>query len=43
VRERLMATGADLVGSTPETLAAFIQTEIAKWSRMVKFADARID
>ncbi len=43
VRERLMATGADLVGSTPEFLAEFIKREIAKWSRMVKFSDARID
>lgn len=43
VRERLMGVGADLVGSTPDYLAEFIKTELAKWSRLVKFSEARID
>lgn len=43
VRERLIGAGADLVGSTPEFLAGFIKTEIAKWTRVVKQADVRID
>ncbi len=43
VRERLIGVGADLVGSTPEFLAEFIKTEIAKWARVVKQADVRID
>ncbi len=43
VRERLMAVGADLVGSTPDYLADFIKTELAKWHRLVKFSEARID
>jgi len=43
VRERLIGAGADLVGSTPEFLAGFIKGEIAKWARVVKQADVRID
>jgi len=43
VRERLTGVGVELIGSTPETLAQYIQSEIAKWSRLVKFSEARID
>lgn len=43
VRERLTGVGVELIGSTPEYLAQFIKTEIAKWGRLVKFSEARID
>ena len=43
VRERLTAMGADVIGSTPEFLAVFVKSEIAKWARMVEFSKARID
>lgn len=43
VRERLTGVGVELVGSTPEHLAQFIKSEIAKLSRVVKFSEARID
>jgi len=36
VRERLMGLGAEPVGSTPETFSAYLQTETAKWSKVVK-------
>ena len=43
VRERLTGVGVDLVGSTPEFLAQFIQSEIIKLGRLVKLSEARID
>ena len=43
VRERLTGVGVELIGSTPDQLALFIKAEIAKWSRLVKFSEARID
>lgn len=43
VRERLTGVGVDLVGSTPEFLAQFIRSEIAKLGRLIKLSDARID
>lgn len=43
VRERLTSTGVDLIGSTPQQLAAFIQSEIAKLGKVVKQSGARID
>ena len=33
----------DLVGSTPEFLAQFIQSEMTKLGRLIKLSDARID
>ena len=38
VRERLLADGADPVGSTPEEFAAFLRTETSKWAKVVKDA-----
>ena len=43
VRERLIAVGCDLVGSSPEYLAQFIRSEIVKLGRLVKASDARVD
>lgn len=38
VRERLTAMGAEPSGNTPEEFAAFLRSEIAKWSQVVKSA-----
>ncbi|MEO7729272.1 MAG: tripartite tricarboxylate transporter substrate binding protein [Burkholderiales bacterium] len=43
VSERFTAEGADLVGNTPDEFAAFITSEIAKWSKVVKLSGARED
>lgn len=42
-RERLAQIGVDPVGSTPEEFVSFLRTEIAKWSKVVKEANIRID
>ena len=36
VRERLMAVGAEPVGSTPEQFGNFLRSEITKWAGVVK-------
>lgn len=39
----LADTGSDFVGDTPENFAAFIKTEAAKWSKVVKESGATVD
>jgi tripartite-type tricarboxylate transporter receptor subunit TctC len=39
VRERLMAMGAEPVGSTPEEFTAFIQADMQKWAKVVRAAN----
>jgi tripartite-type tricarboxylate transporter receptor subunit TctC len=41
VKERFAAFGTDAVSSTPEQYAAFIKTEIGKWTQVVKKAGIR--
>jgi tripartite-type tricarboxylate transporter receptor subunit TctC len=41
VRERLHASGAEPVGSTPEQLAAKIESEVARMSKVIKAAGIR--
>lgn len=43
VRERFASLGTVPVGSSPEEFAAFLRTEIEKWSRVVKASGARPD
>ena len=38
LRERLMNSGADPVGNTPEEYSKFVQNEIAKWGKVIKAA-----
>jgi len=42
-REKLAADGAEPVGSTPEQFTAFIQSEIDKWSRVVKSSGIHVE
>ncbi|MBI4192325.1 MAG: tripartite tricarboxylate transporter substrate binding protein, partial [Betaproteobacteria bacterium] len=43
VRDRMVANGADPVGSTPEEFAAYIQAEIVKWAKVIKQSGARVE
>ena len=43
VRDRLVADGAIPVGSTPEEFARFIQSEMVKWSKVVKSSGAKLE
>jgi len=36
VAEKLSAQGMDIVGSKPEVLQAFLQSEIVRWAKVVK-------
>ncbi len=38
IRERLQGLGADPVGNTPEQYTAFMQNEIAKWTKVIRAA-----
>jgi len=41
VRERLEANGAEIVASTPQAFAAYVDAEIVKWARVIKAANIR--
>jgi len=43
IKEKLGASGAVVVGNTPEQFAAWNRNEIAKWSRAVKDSGAKAD
>jgi tripartite-type tricarboxylate transporter receptor subunit TctC len=43
VKEKLAALGLDIATGTPEALASFMQTETAKWAKVVKESGAKPD
>lgn len=43
VRERLLAIGAEPVGSSPEAFSKFVKAEMAKWGGIVKRLDLKLD
>ena len=43
IRAKLVAQGADPVGSTPEEFSAYMRAETAKWARVVKASGAKAD
>jgi len=43
IRARLISEGADVETSTPEELAAFVRSEIPKWSKAIKDSGTKID
>jgi tripartite-type tricarboxylate transporter receptor subunit TctC len=43
VKQRLADQGAEAVGNTPEQFAATIQRDLAKWAKVVKEANVKLD
>lgn len=43
VRQRLQATGAELIGSTPAELDAFRRAELARWSKLARDNRIQLD
>jgi tripartite-type tricarboxylate transporter receptor subunit TctC len=43
IREKLGASGAEVVGNTPEQFAAWNRSEIAKWAKAIKESGARVE
>ncbi len=43
VREAFTRQGAEVSGSTPEQLAAYVSSELAKWSKVVAASGAKLD
>jgi tripartite-type tricarboxylate transporter receptor subunit TctC len=43
LKERLATLGAEGVGSSPGEFKAFVQTEIAKWARVVREAGLKVE
>jgi tripartite-type tricarboxylate transporter receptor subunit TctC len=42
-RQALAKLGIDLIASTPEELAAYIQSEIPKWADIIKASGTKLD
>jgi tripartite-type tricarboxylate transporter receptor subunit TctC len=43
LRERLATEGAELGGGTPESFGSYLRAEVAKWAKVVRFAQMRVD
>ena len=43
VRERIVADGAEPIGSTPEDFRQFMLADLAKWAKLVKQSGAKLD
>ena len=43
VREKLLAQGAEILGSTPEQYAAYLKSEIERWGKVIKSSGVQFD
>jgi tripartite-type tricarboxylate transporter receptor subunit TctC len=43
VNSRISAQGAEIIGGAPAMFAAYIQSEIPKWTKVIKDSGARAD
>ena len=42
-RERLATRGSDVVGSTPEQFSALLKEDRARWAKVIKTANIKLD
>jgi tripartite-type tricarboxylate transporter receptor subunit TctC len=42
VKERFLTQAAEPIGNKPDAFAAFIQSEIAKWAKVIKASGAKV-
>jgi tripartite-type tricarboxylate transporter receptor subunit TctC len=43
VKARLEGMGVEVVGSTPEQFESFVRTELAKWAKVIKASNIKVD
>jgi tripartite-type tricarboxylate transporter receptor subunit TctC len=43
VRERLLSQGSEAIGNTPAEFAAFMKSEHAKWGKVIRAANIRVE
>ena len=43
MRDKLAAPGAEVRAHTPEQFAAFIRAEMARWAKVVKDANVKVE
>ena len=43
IRDRFVQLGIEPVGSTSPELSAFLKSEVAKWAKVIKDANVKID
>jgi len=43
VRARLEGLGLEIVGSTPEQFEAFVRGEMAKWAKVIKAGNIKVE
>jgi tripartite-type tricarboxylate transporter receptor subunit TctC len=43
IKQRLQLEAADPVGSTPEEFASLLKAEVARWSKVIKAGDIKVD
>jgi tripartite-type tricarboxylate transporter receptor subunit TctC len=41
LKEKLLALGIEIQGSTPEALQAFVNGEVDKWARVIKTSNIK--
>ena len=43
IRERFAAIGMEAIGGTPEAFGAFMRAETAKWAKVIKDANIKVE
>jgi tripartite-type tricarboxylate transporter receptor subunit TctC len=43
VREKLSARGADPVGNTPEQFGAYLRGDLARWAKLARTTNIKVD